>query len=272
MTLATHAPATGRVMSFGTLSLGRSRRVVERNFFVYRRGWIILASGFFEPLFYLLSIGLGLNHLVGDITVDGKVVTYTAFVAPALLATSAMNGALFDATFNLYFKLRISKTYDAILATPLGPDDVALGELLWCVVRGGIYAVSFLVVMVLLGYAATPWVILCIPAAIVMSFAFGAVGMAVTTYMRGFQDFDLVSLAMIPMFLFSSTFYPVTVYPGWLQAIVRATPFYQGVTLARDLDLGIFHWSLLIQVAYLATMAVVGFTITARRIRDLLLP
>jgi lipooligosaccharide transport system permease protein len=247
-------------------------RVLERNILVYRRSWIYIVSGFFEPFFYLLSIGIGLGHLVGPISVDGRSVAYTAFVAPGLLASSAMNGAMLDSTFLVFMKLKIAKTYDAMLATPLAVGDIAVGELSWCVLRGALYSGAFLSIMSALGYDRSPWVALCWPGAILITVAFTSVGMAGTTFMRSWQDFDIVSLAFIPLFLFSATFYPLTVFPGWLQAIVRCTPLYQGVVIERAADLGIFTWSLLIHVAYLVAMTVGGVAITRRRLGRLLLP
>jgi lipooligosaccharide transport system permease protein len=261
-----------RVTPFAALGGRYAARVLERNVLVYRRSWIFLVSGFFEPFFYLLSIGVGLSHLVGPIPVDGRYVAYTAFVAPGLLASSAMNGAMIDSTFLVFMKLKISKTYDAMLSTPLGVGDVALGELGWCVLRGALYSGAFLLIMTGLGYVVSPWAILCWPAAILISLAFASAGMAGTTYMRTWQDFDMVSLTFIPLFLFSATFYPITVYPGWLQAVVRCTPLYQGVVLVRSCDLGLFYWALLLHVLYLAVMAVVGVAITRRRLGRLLLP
>jgi lipooligosaccharide transport system permease protein len=261
-----------RVTPFAALGGRYAARVLERNVLVYRRSWIFLVSGFFEPFFYLLSIGVGLSHLVGPIPVDGRAVAYTAFVAPGLLASSAMNGAMIDSTFLVFMKLKISKTYDAMLSTPLGVGDVALGELGWCVLRGALYSGAFLLIMTALGYVVSPWAILCWPAAILISLAFASAGMAGTTYMRTWQDFDMVSLTFIPLFLFSATFYPITVYPGWLQAVVRCTPLYQGVVLVRACDLGIFYWALLLHVLYLVVMAVVGVVITRRRLGRLLLP
>jgi lipooligosaccharide transport system permease protein len=114
--------------------------------------------------------------------------------------------------------------------------------------------------------------VLCWPAAVLVSIAFAAAGMAGTTYMRTWQDFDMVSLAFIPLFLFSATFYPLTVYPGWLQAVVRCTPLYQGVVVIRAADLGMFQWILLAHIAYLVAMAVGGVMITRRRLGKLLLP
>jgi lipooligosaccharide transport system permease protein len=183
-----------------------------------------------------------------------------------------MNGAMLDSTFLVFFKLKIAKTYDAMLVTPLGVGDVALGELGWCVLRGALYSAAFLVVMAILGYTASPWAVLAWPAAILISLAFASAGMAGTTYMRSWQDFDMISLAFIPLFLFSATFYPITVYPGWLQLVVRCTPLYQGVVLVRAANLGIWSPILLAHMAYLVAMVVGGVLITRRRLGALLLP
>jgi lipooligosaccharide transport system permease protein len=261
-----------RITPLALLGGRHASRVLERNILVYRRSWIFIVSGFFEPLFYLLSIGVGLSHLVGPINVDGKSVPYTAFVAPGLLASSAMNGAMLDSTFLVFFKLKIAKTYDAMLSTPLGVNDVALGELSWCVLRGMLYSGAFLAIMAILGYIVSPWAVFCWPAAVLIGLAFASAGMAGTTYMRTWQDFDMVSLAFIPLFLFSATFYPITVYPGWLQAVVRCTPLYQGVVIVRAADLGIFSWTLFAHVGYLVAMAIGGVIITRRRLGKLLLP
>jgi lipooligosaccharide transport system permease protein len=271
---ATAAPPSipFRITPVAAMGGRRAGRLLERNILVYKRQWVFFVSGFFEPFFYLLSIGVGLNHLVGGVTVSGRTFAYTSFVAPGLLAASAMNGAMFDATFGTYFKLKIAKTYDAILATPLDVGDVALGELGWALLRGSLYAGAFMVVMAALGYVVSWWAILCYPGAVLTSAAFAAVGMAGTSYMRSWQDFDFVSLAILPLFLFSATFYPLTVYPGWLQLVVRATPLYQSVALLRGTDLGMFDWAMLGHVAYLAAMGLIGLRVTARRLAHLLLP
>jgi lipooligosaccharide transport system permease protein len=261
-----------RITPFGLLGGPLARRLLARNFLVLKRDWVPFVSGFFEPFFYLLSIGIGLSHLVGGLSVDGKVVSYTSFVAPGLLATSAMNGSLYDAIFNIWFKLRISHTYDAILSTPLSPGDVAAGELTWSLFRGSCYTASFLVVMAAMGYAATPWTALCFPAAVLVSFGFAGVGMMITTFLRGWQDFDMVSLFLFPLFLFSGTFYPLSVYPGWLQGVVRITPLYQGVALVRGFDLGQFDWVMLPHALYLLAMGIVGLWVTRRRIAKILQP
>jgi lipooligosaccharide transport system permease protein len=250
----------------------RAGLLIERNLMVYRRGWLVIVSGFFEPLFYLLSIGLGIGALVGAIPLgDGRMIPYTVFVAPALLASSAMNGAIYDSTFNVFFKLKYAKTYDAILATPVGVGDVALGEIGWALIRGAIYAGTFLLVMLAMGLVLSPWAILAFPAALLIGFAFAGIGMAATSFMRTWQDFDLVQLVILPLFLFSATFYPVTTYPEPIRFLVELTPLYHGVDLVRGLTTGALEPGMLVHVAYLLIMGFVGLAITSRRLERLLL-
>ena len=250
----------------------RSIHIFERNLTVYRNQWLMLVSGFFEPLFYLLSIGIGLNHLVGNLTINGRVISYATFVAPGMLATSAMNGAMIDTIFNTFFRLKISHSYDAILATPLDVTDVALGEVWWALARAAIYAASFIVCMVLLGDAASAWVVLCWPAAILTSLTFSCVGLAACTYIRSWQDFDLVSLVQLPLFLFSATFFPISLYPRWLGAIVAFSPLYQSAALLRGFALGQFDWTMTLRAGYLVVIALAGLWIAATRFRRILLP
>jgi lipooligosaccharide transport system permease protein len=250
----------------------RSWHVFERNFMVYRSQWLMLISGFFEPLFYLLSIGLGLNHLVGPLRVNGTLVSYATFVAPGMLATSAMNGAVIDSIFNTFFRLKISHAYDAILATPLDVTDVALGEVWWALTRAALYAISFIVCMALLGDAGSAWVILCLPAAVLTSFAFSALGLAACTFIRSWQDFDVVALVQLPLFLFSATFFPISLYPRWIGAIVACSPLYQSAALLRGLDLGQFDAIMVLRAGYLVALALVGLSIAARRFRRILVP
>jgi lipooligosaccharide transport system permease protein len=254
---------------FPTRPLGSSRahKVLERDVLVYRRNWTIIVTGFFEPIFYLLGIGFGLGTLVGDV---GDI-PYAAFVAPGLMATAAMNGALFEATFNLFFKLKYAKTFDAILATPLGPSDIAIGEVSWALTRGLLYAIAFLLVMLVLGLVLSPLGILMIPGALLIGLAAASVGMAATTYMRKWQDFDVVTVVTMPMFLFSGTFFPISVYPDWLETMVELTPLYRGVHMLRSFSTGEVGPMVLLDIAYLAIMGLIGVAITARRLRGLLL-
>jgi lipooligosaccharide transport system permease protein len=244
-----------------------SLHLVERHARVGRHLWLMVASGIGEPLFYLLSIGVGIGHLVGN--VGG--VPYAAYVAPALLATSAMNGAIFDSTFNVFFLLKYAKVYEATLSTPMRPQDVALGQITWAVLRGALYASAFTLVMLAMGLLRSPWAVLALPTAVLTSFAFAAVGMAATTFMRSWQDFEYVTLVSVPLFLFSTTFFPLSVYPGWAAVLVEITPLYQSVTVMRGLTLGMVSPVLLWHVAYLGVMGVAGLYIAGRRVGRLLL-
>ncbi|WP_307812648.1 ABC transporter permease [Phycicoccus sp. CSK15P-2] len=267
----TSAPSRRRALPF-PVGLGMARFVVARNATAFRRAWVLLLSGFVEPVFYLFSLGVGLGALIGRVTTDGgSVVGYAAFVAPALLAASAMNGAIFDATFNVFFKLRYQKLYDAMLATPVGPRDIAVGEITWSLLRGSLYSAMFLVVALVAGLVESWWAVLAVPAALLVGLAFGAVGMFTTTFMRSWQDFDYVTLAIQPMFLFSATFFPLSTYPDALEWLVRATPLYHGVALERALMLDEVGWGLLWHVLYLAVLGALGVVGTSRRIATLLL-
>lgn len=250
----------------------RAARVLARNLRVYRRGWFYIASGFCEPFLYLLSIGIGLGHLVGGLSVSGRALSYAQYVAPGLLASQAMNGAIVDSTFSLFFKLKYAHTYEAVLATPITTGDVAVGELGWALARGTIYSAAFLAVMAGLGMVRSPWAALCLPVAVLIAFAFAGLGMAVTSYLRSWQDLDTVFLAVLPLFLFSGTFYPLSLYPGAVAWIVRFSPLYHGVIVLRALDAGVVGWSLLWHVAVLAGLGLVGIAVTARRLQRLLAP
>jgi len=247
-------------------------RVVERNVLAYRRLWVAFVTGFGEPVFYLFSLGIGVGALVRTVTTDsGTQVPYAAFVAPALLATSAMNGAVFDSTYNVFFKMHYAHTYDAMLATPVGPRDVAVGEIAWTLIRGGIYAGGFLVVAALVGTVRSWWALLALPAALFVALAFAAIGMFATTFMRSFLDFDYIVLAIQPMFLFSATFFPLSTYPASVRWLVQATPLYHGVVLERALMLGEVDASLLGHLGYLGLLGAVGVIGTGRRLERLLL-
>jgi lipooligosaccharide transport system permease protein len=251
----------------------RAAAVFERNALAYRRLWFLLVSGFFEPVFYLLSIGVGISKLLTQHlhAPNGDLVTYTAFIAPALLASSAMNGAVFDSTFNMFFKLKYAKTYDAILSTPVGVADVALGEIGWALFRGALYAIAFLIVMAVMGLVHSWWALCALPAAVLIGFSFAAMGMAGTSFMRSWQDFQYVTLAILPLFLFSATFYPLTRYAGWLRIVIEATPLYHGVALERALVLGGVGVSDLGHGAYLVVIGGICLLITSRRLERLLL-
>ena len=262
---------TARPASLGR-PFGRSAKLFERNVVVYRSAWLTLASGILEPLLYLGSVGIGFGHLVPTVMFDGREVSYAQFVAPALLATSAMNGAIVDATFGVFFKLKHMKVYDAILATPVGTTDIAVGEVAWSLARGLVYAAAFLITAAAFGDIQSWWALLALPAATLIGLCFAGVGTAATTFMRSWQDFDLIQLAILPLFLFSATFFPLSTYPSGVQVVVQLTPLYHGVALLRQLTLGAVDWTALVHVAYLVVLGTVGVLIAGKRLARRLLP
>jgi lipooligosaccharide transport system permease protein len=267
-------PRTTTLAWFVPGGIGRGAwRVVERDGVAYRRQWYVFLSGVLEPALFLLSIGIGVGGLVGKVPgPGGELVSYKEFVAPGLMAAAAMNGSVIDTTFNFFFKYKYAHTFDAMLATPLGVSDVAVGETTWALLRGALYSTAFLVTMWLFGLVASPWAILAVPGALLIGFAFAGAGIMGTTFMRSWLDFDFVNLAIIPMFLFSATFFPVTQYPPVVEAIVRFTPLYQGVVLERALVLGEVSWYLLVQAAYLFVMGALCLHVSSRRLTTLLQP
>lgn len=248
----------------------RFLRMTERNVVGYVRAWPVLLTGIVEPFLYLLSIGLGVGALVGDVAYAGRQVPYETFVAGGMLATAAMNGAVFDTTFNFFIRLRYAKLYDAVLATPLEPRDVALGEVTWALMRGAFYSAAFLVTMAVFGLTESWWAVAALPATVLLGAAFASVGLAGASYLRSFLDFDFVNLVVTPMFLFSATFFPLSQYPDALATVVRWTPLYQGVALCRALTTGEVELGLLVHVGYLAVMVVAGVAVASRRIDGLL--
>ena len=248
-----------------------TRLLVLRNYVVYRDAWKLFLTGFLEPVFYLLSIGIGVGQLIDTFEFNGEAIPYAEFVAPGMLAASAFNGALLDSTYNVFFKLKFDKLYDQLLATPLSTSDIARGEIAWGQLRGGTYSAAFLLVMVAMGLVDSWWAVLAWPATWLIGFAFAGVGMALTTFMKSWQDFEYIQLAIIPMFLFSATFFPVTVFDGALRWLVEATPLYRGVALCRELTTGALSWDSALSVGYLLVMGAVGLAVASRRFDKLLL-
>ena len=241
---------------------------VIRNLIAWRKQWHILVGGFFEPIFYLLGMGLGLGRIVGDIDLDGTPVRYAVFAAAGLMASSAMQGVLLATTFNFFFKLKFSRTFDSMLYSPLQMGDVLTGEVLWAVARAGLQSTVFLVVALGFGTVASWWAVLSVPACLLIALAFASLGTWVTTYVKAWTDFDLLNLGIMPMFLLSTTFFPLSVYPGWAHPLVQATPLYNGVALVRDLHTGLVGWHDVGHVIYLLGLSGVCAWLTTRRMRQ----
>ncbi|MEM7272265.1 MAG: ABC transporter permease [Actinomycetota bacterium] len=251
----------------------RSMRVVRRNAVLALRSWPIFITRLFEPYIFLFSIGIGVGTLVGDVIgPDGTPVPYRTFVAPAMLAGSAMNASVFATVIDFFAKFKWRGSYEAMLASPIGIRDLVWGELLWILAFIGFQSASFAVTMLVLGLIESWWALLLVPAGILVAFAFGGVGFVAASFLRSWLDFDLVTLVIFPLFLFSASFFPLSRYPDVLAWIVQVTPLYHGVDLARDLTLGtVDGWSL-VSVCYLLAMGLIGMRIANRRIAEKLQP
>lgn len=261
-----------RILPPGVFGARGAVYLIERNARVARRIWLLLLSGFFEPVLYLASIGIGLGQLVERVEVaPGVEIGYLAFVAPGLLAASAMNGAVYESTNNIFGKLHHAKVYDAVLATPLRPVDIAVGEIAWSQLRGAAYAAAFLGLLAVTGLVASPAALLAVPAAVLIGLAFASAGLACTTYFRSWANLDLVPVVVMPLFLFSGIFFPAEVYPEPLRLLLFASPLYHGVELIRACTMGALDWASLGHATFLLVMAATGLRVATRRIGTLLL-
>ena len=269
----TPTPTRSRLLpaSIASLYAGNIRAVLRRGLEATKStNALVILSGFFEPVFYLLSIGIGFGALVGGVqSPSGESISYAAYIAPALLAVAAMNGAVFDSTWNVFFKLNFQRLYEGMLQTTLGPFDVAVGEITLALMRGALYASGFLIVMQVLGLILSPWALLALPAVVLIALSFAAVGMSVTSYLTTFQQMSWVNFALLPLFLFSGTFYPLDVYPEPLQWVVQALPLWHGVEMLRALTTGAVSLATLGHVAYFLVLGGIGVAFATRRLRVL---
>ncbi len=235
----------------------------------YRRTYRGTAiSTVLEPVGFLAAMGLGLGVLVdkhaGPTSLDG--VTYLQFLAPGLLAASAMQMTAFESTYPVLGAIKWQKQYHAMLATPLRVVDVLAGHLLFVVMRLTITVSVFLAVMAVFGAIVSPLAILCIPAGVLTGLAYSPAIFAFAARQENDSGFAMLfRFGIIPMFLFSGTFFPVTQLPGWLQPVAWAVPLWHGVDLCRGLALGGTTWAAAaVHVGYLLAWVVVGFVVALR--------
>ncbi|HEY2288417.1 MAG TPA: ABC transporter permease [Streptosporangiaceae bacterium] len=228
----------------------------------YRRTWRgSIYTSVANPVLYLGAMGLGLGKLVdlhGTARLGG--VSYLAFLAPGLLAAGGMQAAMNESTFPVMAAVKWLKTYQAAVATPLRPADLFRGHLLFTALRTLMNAAIFLAVMAAFGAVRSFWVIAALPVCVLTGLAFAApVEAWVITRDKDTSLSLLIRFVMIPLFLFSGTFFPVTQLPGWVQPVAYASPLWHGVALCRSLSLGTADLGgSLIHVAYLAALTVAG--------------
>ena len=231
---------------------------------------MIVASGFIEPLLNLVVFGWGVGNFIGNIELEnGLSVSYASFVVPGLLASAAMMGAVMDSTWNVFFKMHEQRLYHAMLATSLGPMDVAMGEIAWALLRGSLYSTAFMAIVTPLGLVESWWGLLAIPAGAVIGFGFASLGMALTSYMTSFQHMGMINIVVLPITLFSGSFFPLSVLPNWLANIVYWTPLTQGIEMMRMLTLGTVDGSIFIHLVYFSVFIAGGLYFTTRRLNAL---
>ena len=254
--------------SYPAPSFARATKLVRRNALAYKHYWIAFISGFFEPVFYLVAVGFGVGEFVDGVPYAGGTIEYASFLAPGMLAASTLNGAVFDGFFSPFFKLNWMKTYDGIITTPINIPDIAVGEIMWALMRGSIYGAGFLIVMLALGLIHSWWALLALPAVMLSGAALSAGAMILTGATKEISSLEKVmTLIVIPLFLFSGTFFPVSQYPGFLQPIVQVTPLYHSASLLRALTTGEVGPGTLLHVVYLVAMFVVASTVAIRLMR-----
>jgi lipooligosaccharide transport system permease protein len=239
----------------------------------YRRTWRgSIYSSVLNPVLYLSAIGLGLGTLVnqhGTAHLGG--ISYLVFLAPGLLAAQAMQTGLMECTYPVLGSVKWNRTYQAASASPLRPPDIFLGHQLFVAMRLVMNSALFLAVMAAFGAARSPSVLLALPAAVLTGVAFAAPVDAWAVTRRKDSGFSvLFRFGMIPLFLFSGTFFPITQLPDWLRPVAYATPLWHGVALCRALSLGtltlrdgLLHTGYLVVVAA-AGLAAGGLTYTRR--------
>ena len=228
-------------------------RIWQRNFEIYRQNWqISFIPPLLEPLLYLLAFGVGLAVMVGKFEIEGQSLSYTRFIAPALVAVAIMYNAFFETTYNSFVRMYYQKTYDALLATPLNLEEIILGEMLWAATKSLIATFLMGGMISLFGLFDYPGALLLLPLAVLGGLCFAALGMICTALVPGIETFNLpIFLGITPMFLFSGTFFPLHNLPGWAQALAQLLPLTHLVALVRGTALSLWSGWLWLALLYL---------------------
>ena len=242
----------------------RFLKVWQRNLVTYRRIWKVnFLTPLFEPIFYILAFGLGFSGLIGDVHYSGNTYSYTAFIAPALIATAVMWNAFFETTYGSFVRMYYQKTFDGMLTTPLSLEEIIVAEIVWSATKSVGAATIMTAVLGIWGFIQFPQGLLLIPLAFLGGLAFGAVGMFFTGITPTIDMFNLpIFLFITPMFLFSGTFFPVSNLPAWAQPFALAFPLYHLAELSRLFSIGSNDTGIIIGVLYLMIFFLI-FTVLA---------
>jgi lipooligosaccharide transport system permease protein len=211
-------------------------------------------------------MGLGVGSLIDrKIAVDGHQLSYIQFVSPAMLAVSCMSGAISASIFSFYTRHHHLGMFRMISTSSVSPSEVVVADWLWEIIRVTMLSAIFVAVMAATGVVGVGNALLAFLATVLVNAAFAAVGIGLSTLLRGWQDFDIVTVAQTVLFLFSGTFFPIQQYPSWLQVVVQFSPLYQAIELLRGLTTGNYGIGLFVHIGYLLLMVVGGLLFSARR-------
>lgn len=242
-------------------SLTSASKVWLRNYTIYRKTYKLnILPNFFEPLLYLLGMGVGLGAFVSEI--EG--LPYITYIAPGLMASSAMMGASFETTYNCFVKLHFGKVYEAMLVTPVNVEDIVLGELIWATTRALIYGLSFYAVIAVMGIPVWSSAATIVPVVALAGLLFGVFGLLFTSLIRVIDLYSYYyTLFMTPMFLFSGIFFPLDTLPSWVEKVAWFTPLYHTVNLARASVLGTWGTSEIVDFIWIVSIAAVVLFLAA---------
>lgn len=225
--------------------------------------WIVL-----EPLFYLGAIGFGLGSFIS--TIQGM--TYVEFFFPALLSSTVMMVSFFESTYGCYTKLTHQKTYATIMLTPVGPEEIVLGEIFWAATKGFFGAIGVSVVAVFFGLIQGPEILITLPVLFILSFVFASFGMVMTSVAKNYDSFIFsTSGIIVPMSLLSGTYFPIEQLPGGLQYVAYLFPLTHGVATVRSILSGNWELIQLVHVLFLILVGILLTRISIRRIRSKIL-
>ncbi|MEJ2428488.1 MAG: ABC transporter permease [Deltaproteobacteria bacterium] len=236
-------------------------RILQRNFLVLQRTWKVnFLPPILEPILYLLAFGAGLGLLVREISYRGELVSYVAYIAPALIAINIMHNSFFENTFASFVRMYYQKTFDAIMATPLNLDEIITGEIVWGAVKSIIATILMVAVISFFRLLVYPQTLLIIPLAFLGGLAFGSVAMCFTALVPQIEVFNFpIFLFITPMFLFSGTFFPLETLPRWAQLLAQVLPLTHLVVLVRALAIGKLQAQLLSSLLYLLLFSAAAF-------------
>ena len=248
------------------VSFRAAGHVWMRNFTVYRKTFVMnILPNFFEPVIYLVAMGIGIGAYI---TRNMEGMRYIEYIAPGLVAASAMNGGTFETTYNVFVKMHFGKTYDAITATPVNLEDAMMGEVLWAITRGIIYGVIFAVVIAGFGLLGGWGALMLLPVIVVTAWLFASIGLLFTSIIKVIDMYSFYyTLWLTPLFLFSGIFFPVSGLPEWAQVAAWFTPLYHCVNLAKACAHNAWSMGNLGDLVWILTAALLANSVAILRVR-----